>query len=93
MREHVALFNSFATSSLARDTHLLIYDPLLAAIMPNLDTHGIIAAAQLAVYVLVCICTVLLLFRYAFTRDSGWLFLFFFGLSTSDILQLLCSNL
>jgi len=48
--------------------------------MPSLDTRGIISAAQLGVYVLICVSCVLLLSRFAFTRDGGWFFLFFFGI-------------
>ncbi|KAG6837888.1 hypothetical protein H0H93_013041 [Arthromyces matolae] len=47
--------------------------------MPSLDTYGKIGAAQIAFYTPVAIFTIALVFRYAFRRDAGWLFLFIFS--------------
>lgn len=52
--------------------------------MPTLDIRGKIAAAQIAFYVPIAIVTILLVFRYLFRRDAGWLFLFIFSGSKSD---------
>lgn len=51
--------------------------------MPTLDTRGKIAAAQIAFYVPIAVVTLLLVFRYVFRRDAGWLFLFIFSGSKS----------
>ncbi|TRM60162.1 hypothetical protein BD626DRAFT_505683 [Schizophyllum amplum] len=48
--------------------------------MPDLDTRGKIAAAEIAFYVPIAILSLLLVIRYAFRRDSGWHFLFLFAL-------------
>ncbi|KAF9458735.1 hypothetical protein BDZ94DRAFT_1225790 [Collybia nuda] len=47
--------------------------------MLSLDVKGKIAAAQIAIYVPVVAFTIILVFRYAFRRDGGWLFLFIFS--------------
>ncbi|KAG6857600.1 hypothetical protein H0H87_010168 [Tephrocybe sp. NHM501043] len=47
--------------------------------MPTLDTHGKIAAAEIAFYTPVAAFTIALVWRYAFRRDAGWLFLFIFS--------------
>ncbi|KAG6919575.1 hypothetical protein DXG01_004238 [Tephrocybe rancida] len=47
--------------------------------MPSLDIHGKIAAAQIAFYTPVAAFTIILVWRYAFRRDAGWLFLFIFS--------------
>jgi hypothetical protein len=52
--------------------------------MPTLDTRGMMAAAQIAFYVPIAIISILLVFRYVFRRDAGWLFLFIFSASKSD---------
>ncbi|RDB29693.1 hypothetical protein Hypma_015150 [Hypsizygus marmoreus] len=49
--------------------------------MPTLDTLGKIAAAQIGFYVPIAVCTIILVFRYAFRRDAGWLFLYIFSLT------------
>jgi hypothetical protein len=52
--------------------------------MPSLDVRGKIAAAQIAFYVPLGVFTLALLYRYAFRRDAGWLFLFIFALGNFD---------
>ncbi|KAH0590263.1 hypothetical protein H2248_000433 [Termitomyces sp. 'cryptogamus'] len=47
--------------------------------MPALDIHGKIAASQIAFYTPVAAFTIALVWRYAFRRDAGWLFLFIFS--------------
>ena len=59
-----------------KDTTL--YDPYIK--MPTLDIHGQIAAAQIAFYVPMTAFTIALIYRYAFRRDAGWLFLCIFSL-------------
>jgi hypothetical protein len=49
--------------------------------MPTLDVRGKIAAAQIGFYVPVAVLTIILVFRYAFRRDGGWLMLFIFSSS------------
>ncbi|KAG6826340.1 hypothetical protein H0H92_000256 [Tricholoma furcatifolium] len=49
--------------------------------MPTLDIHGKISAAQIAFYTPVAAFTIALVWRYAFRRDAGWLFLFIFSAS------------
>jgi hypothetical protein len=49
--------------------------------MRTLDVRGQIAAAQIAFYVPVAVATFALVYRYAFRRDAGWLFLCIFSLS------------
>jgi len=49
--------------------------------MPTLDARGKIAAAQIAFYVPLAAFTLVLIHRYAFRRDAGWLFLCIFCLS------------
>ncbi|KAJ7693685.1 hypothetical protein B0H17DRAFT_1059520 [Mycena rosella] len=49
--------------------------------MPKLDTRGIIAAAQLGVYVPIAAVCLFLVIRYALRRDAGWLFMAIFALT------------
>jgi hypothetical protein len=54
-------------------------DPIILK-MPTLDVRGQIAAAQIAFYVPIAAATFALIYRYAFRRDAGWLFLCIFSL-------------
>ncbi|KAF8078239.1 hypothetical protein FPV67DRAFT_1775489 [Lyophyllum atratum] len=47
--------------------------------MPALDLHGKLAAAQIGFYTPIVVFTIYLVWRYAFRRDAGWLFLFVFS--------------
>lgn len=55
--------------------------------MPTLDTLGKIAAAQIGFYVPIAAFTIVLVFRYAFRRDAGWLFLCIFALGEPFTVQ------
>jgi len=46
-----------------------------------LDTRGIIAAAQLGVYIPIAVLSAYLTVRYALRRDAGWLFMLVFSLT------------
>ena len=67
-------------------------DDQLVWIMPALDNIGKIAAAQIAFYTPIAAITLFLIFRYAFRRDAGWFWLFFFsaGNSTAFYIILFC---
>ncbi|KAG6885720.1 hypothetical protein C0993_010893 [Termitomyces sp. T159_Od127] len=47
--------------------------------MSTLDLHGKISASQIAFYTPIAAFTIALVWRYAFRRDAGWLFLFIFS--------------
>jgi len=47
--------------------------------MRTLDLHGKLAAAQIGFYAPIVVFTIILVWRYAFRRDAGWLFLFIFS--------------
>ncbi|GLB36508.1 hypothetical protein LshimejAT787_0307960 [Lyophyllum shimeji] len=47
--------------------------------MPTLDIHGKLAAAQIGFYAPIAVFTIMLVWRYAFRRDAGWLFLLIFS--------------
>jgi len=49
--------------------------------MPALDARGIIAAVQIALYVLIAVVAGALVARFALRRDAGWLFLFVLALT------------
>ncbi|KAH9486689.1 hypothetical protein JR316_0000754 [Psilocybe cubensis] len=49
--------------------------------MPQLDTRGQIAAAQIAFYAPIAIITFILVIKYALRRDAGWFFLFLFSIA------------
>ncbi|KAL0950696.1 hypothetical protein HGRIS_007473 [Hohenbuehelia grisea] len=48
--------------------------------MPTLPERGKIAAAEIAFYIPIALVTIVLVARYAFRRDAGWLFLFVYSL-------------
>ena len=48
--------------------------------MPHLDTRGIISAVEIAFYTPIAFLTLYLVYRYAFRRDAGWLFLSIFSM-------------
>ncbi|EDR15717.1 uncharacterized protein LACBIDRAFT_300942 [Laccaria bicolor S238N-H82] len=49
--------------------------------MPHLDTRGIISAVEIVFYTPIALLTVYLVYRYAFRRDAGWLFLSIFSMA------------
>jgi hypothetical protein len=48
--------------------------------MPHLDTRGIISAVKIVFYTPITLLTLYLVYRYAFRRDAGWLFLSIFSM-------------
>lgn len=48
--------------------------------MPHLDKRGIISAVEIVFYTPIALLTVYLVYRYAFRRDAGWLFLSIFSM-------------
>jgi FtsH-binding integral membrane protein len=54
----------------------------IPSVMPSLNDHGKLAAAIIPFYVPILLISFMLVLRHGFRRESGWIFLFIFSIST-----------